>query len=61
MPRTAPMARRRDGDIASYRHYTRVVRTAMPHAPPSPPPRNFTQKVLFSMRFEALRISLLLV
>ena len=45
------------GDIAPYRHYTRVVRTAMPHAAP----RNFTQKVLFSMRFEALRISLLLV
>ena len=27
-PRTAPMARRRDGDIAPYRHYARALRTA---------------------------------
>ncbi len=28
---------RRDGDIAPYRHYTRVVRTTMPHARALPP------------------------
>ena len=28
-PRTAPMARRRDGDIAPYRNGTRAVRKAM--------------------------------
>ena len=35
-PRTAPMARRRDGDIAPYRHYSRKTRPRWLTAAPVP-------------------------